>query len=308
MKNNFLKNTALLLLLLIFLFLFSHSITYLLPGDPIALLLENYPGKVNLEDLKIQLGLHLSWHESLSLRIKNYLHGNLGFSLIHGKNIGFQIFEGFEITFKLALLSSFFTLISSWFIGVFSNSLSKNKFNSFLSNACDTYGVAMASTPVYWVGFCIFIFFSFYKGPSLSSLTLATFTLTISLTGFWSRYIKDRIKDQISPLNGQQAAIAAKARGIHEFIILIRYGWKPVAPEVLGYFGTQFGKLLAGAIVVETVFNLEGLGSLFLTAVLSRDFPLLETLIFFTSSIILIFSYLGLTIQSFLDPRLGDLK
>ena len=101
------------------------------------------------------------------------------------------------------------------------------------------------------------------------------------------------------------AATGARARGLAEPRVLLKYGLAPASGALLAYLGTQFGSLLAGAFVTEVLFNWRGLGSMLIEAVLKRDYPIVEAGTFVAASASFAGTLLGDWAQQVVDPRLS---
>jgi ABC-type dipeptide/oligopeptide/nickel transport system permease component len=124
----------------------------------------------------------------------------------------------------------------------------------------------------------------------------------LAFSGLWSRLIRSRLQETL----GAPATIAARARGLSERRIVIKYGLAPAAGALLAYLGTQFGALLGGAFVTEVLFGWRGMGSLLVEGVLKRDYPVVEAAVFATAAASLLGNILGDRLQTWFDPRLRD--
>ena len=118
------------------------------------------------------------------------------------------------------------------------------------------------------------------------------------------RLVRTRVRETLEGPGGM-AATAARARGVPEFKIALKYGLAPTIPDLAAYFGTQLGGLIAGSAVIEVLFDWPGLGALFVDSVLRRDYPLVEACAFASGAMALLGTRLGDWLQYRFDPRLA---
>ena len=133
-------------------------------------------------------------------------------------------------------------------------------------------------------------------------LSLTRATLALVFSGLWCRLIRSRVRETLQ----FGAAQGARARGIPEWKVTLKYGLAPASGALLAFLGTQAGGLLAGAFVVETIFDWPGMGSLLIESVLRRDYPVVEGAVFLAAFASLAGSALGDWLQASLDPRSRD--
>ena len=118
---------------------------------------------------------------------------------------------------------------------------------------------------------------------------LPAITLSLVFAGLWSRLIRERMKESLF----LGSARGARARGLSETRVMLKYGLAPVAGPLLAYLGSQAGALLGGTLITETIFNLRGMGTLLVESVLSRDYPVFEAAAFWVALFALAGTYLG---------------
>jgi len=102
----------------------------------------------------------------------------------------------------------------------------------------------------------------------------------------------------------QEYMTTARAKGLREFTVVLRHGLKNALIPVVTIFGLQFGSLLAGAVVVETVFARPGIGRLIVSAILAKDFPMVQGIILFTATFYVLANLLVDLVYGLLDPRI----
>ncbi len=164
-----------------------------------------------------------------------------------------------------------------------------------------------ASMPVYWVGLVLILVFSFELGwfppagaDGWRSLVLPALTLGLVSAGVISRLIRSSMVEVLS----EDYIRAARAKGLSQRLILWRHGLKNALIPVVTMLGLQFGAMLAGAVVIETVFSRPGIGRLVVAAILQKDYPLVQGCIVFLATVYLLVNLLVDIAYAWLDPRI----
>lgn len=286
--------------LLVSVFIASRGLIRALPGDPIETLLAESGTSIPVETLRHDLGLDLPFWQSLAQDFSHWIHGDLGTSLIHKKPIAPILIQRFTQTLKLTLLAALLTLLMSIGLGL----PAAAKRGGFFDRICSLYGGLGAALPLSWFGPFLLLLFGVWIPlfPVGGHCALPAFALAFSLSGFWSRLIRERVRESLS----YGSARGARARGISEWKILLKYGFAPIAGPLVAYFGTQIGGLLTGTFIVEMIFDWRGLGSLLIDAVLKRDYPVIEATLFLTAALSLLGIFLGDELYLWIDRRLPE--
>jgi peptide/nickel transport system permease protein len=164
-----------------------------------------------------------------------------------------------------------------------------------------------ASMPVYWVGLVLILIFSFRLGwfppagaDSWRSLVLPALTLGLVSAGVISRLVRSSMVEVLS----EDYIRAARAKGLSQRLVLWRHGLKNALIPVITMLGLQFGAMLAGAVVTETVFSRPGIGRLVVAAILQKDYPLVQGCIVFLAVVYLLVNLLVDLAYAWLDPRI----
>jgi len=283
-------------------FIISHSLIRLIPGDPIAAILEESGLVIDTETLRAKLGLDRSLWVQLPETAIAYAKGEFGTSIIGNKSVSSLIFPSFLISVKLGLLTFLVAVFISFSIGLAAAfEIGNKKKRGFFSTICSVWAGSTAATSIAWIGPIFLYLFSVKSSvfPITGSFLLASISLGILYSGFWAKLIRNQTAFSLL----SQSAMGARARGSGELRILLKYGFWPASGPVFGYIFTQFGRIIAGTFLCEIIFNLPGLGTLTTEAVLSRDFPVIQAGIFFTSILALIGNILGDMIRTMIDPR-----
>ena len=277
-----------------------------LPGDPIETLFAETGTSVPRDVLKAELGLDESFFYSTLHQAKAALHGDFGTSILSRKKIGPLLFSRLRRTATLtfiALLISITVSVALAFFSVLDFQTPGGRLLNKLANGfCTLYGTLASAMPTPWTGpiFALFFSVTFHLFPLGNHITLPALTLAFSFSGLWARLIRQRMRETLFA----GAAPGARARGIPEWKIILKYSLAPASGALLAYLGTQIGALLSGAFVTEVIFDWPGLGMLLIEGVLKRDYPVVEAAVFLTASVSLLGTWCGDWLQSSVDPRL----
>ena len=281
-----------------------------LPGDPARLVvgLEASPGLY--QKVRAELGLDRPWILRYLSWIGGIFQGDLGKSLHYRRPVGELVGSALSVSFPLAGLAFLLSLALAFPLGTTAARRAGSAFDAFVMGLSQV-GLAV---PEFWLGFLLILLFSlklralpaggfpgWEKGLSaLSHLLLPAFSLAIPRGAYLARMVRGSLLSTL-----QEAYIAAaRSKGVPERWVLLRHALRPALIPVVTSAGILFGRLLAGAIVVENLFYIPGLGRLVLTAVLARDIPLVQGLVVVAAGAILL-ANLGADLSyGLLDPRI----
>jgi peptide/nickel transport system permease protein len=279
--------------------LLASSLVRLLPGDPAEALMAEASVDLPIEEIRREMGLDQPfWKASLN-SLRSTLRGDLGRSL-HTREPIFPILqERFLSSIQLALPAAVLALLISFPFGM----AAAARRGSFTDRFCSWYGALTASLPTLWIAplaiwfFCVQLQWFDLDGNS----ALPILVLGFSASGFWMRLVRERTSEGLALPSAQ----AARARGLSEMQIQIKYGLRVPLGSILAYFMVQLGHLMTGAFVIEVVFNRAGAGTYFIDAILRRDYPVIEAATWVAASLCLVSNFLGDLIHQWLDPRIS---
>jgi peptide/nickel transport system permease protein len=260
----------------------ARSAVHLLPGDPAEFLVHESLVRIDTEELRRKMDLDQSpWSRIFSLP------GNR--SLVRDEEMLPILLRAWGKTSILAILSLSFSIPLTFFLLFL-------QFRGGLGrNFSEAITFLFASIPIVILGPVLLRFLA-APNPLLPALTLSAF-----LTAFWYRTLARRIRQNLpsSPVDG------ARALGFSEFKIFTRSLLAPSLGGFIVFFGSQLGFLLNGSILVETLFQWNGIGSLLADAILSRDYPLIEMGMITAALFTLLAQQAGYAFQSWWDPRIS---
>ncbi|MBN2659571.1 MAG: ABC transporter permease [Spirochaetales bacterium] len=284
----------------IFLVFFIISLT---PGDVATIILGDGATEERIKDLREELGLD----DPLIVQYGNYMidlvQGDMGKSYSTGLSVAGEIKQRFPNTFKLTITAIFLSVLISIPIGV----ISATRQYSIFDNIGMIVALIGISMPSFWTGLILIILFSLKLGwfPSggmkgIMSLILPAFTLAIASTASITRTTRSSMLEVIR----QDYITTAKAKGVSRRSVINKHALKNALIPAVTVIGLEFGVLLGGAVLTETVFSWPGIGRLMVESIQRKDTPMvLGCVIVFALS----FSIVNLIIDilyAFIDPRI----
>ena len=276
---------------------------HLIPGDPVTTILGQFATPEAVSQMRAALGLDQPlWQQYLHF-LGRLLVGDLGTSLFTGQSVWEQITQRFPITLQLAI----FSVIIAAIFGILLGTIAAVKQNTFVDRLVVLSSLVGISAPGFWIAlFLIWVFayklalfpISGYEG--LHSLLLPAITLGMAEAGMIARMTRSSMLEVIK----QDYMRTAEAKGAAVVRMVFSHGLPNAIIPVVTMLGLQFGSLLAGAVVVETVFSLQGIGSLAIDAIGKRDMPTVQGMVFFMAVIFATTNLVVDLIYSLIDPRI----
>ena len=277
-------------------------LVHLVPGDPVEVMLGETAQPADKEALRHALGLDLPLHEQYFRFLGGVLKLDLGDSFFYRKPVASLILERLPATAELAAAAMLLALAIAFPLGT----ISALKRASVWDRSAMVAALLGVSIPNFWLGPMLIYAFSikFQWFPAsgrggLAHLVLPAITLGTALAGILSRMIRASVLEVLR----EDFILFAKARRIPKHRFVIHYLLRPALIPVVTIVALQLGALFSGAVITETVFSWPGLGTLFLNAVFSRDFPLIQGLVLFFAMFYLVANLLADISYAILDPR-----
>lgn len=276
----------------------------LTPGDPAqALLAASGATQEQVAERRAQLGLD----DPLLVQYVRYLadlaRGDLGRSWLHGRPVGRMIAEQLPATVSLAVSATVVGILLGLPLGLLA-AVRRSTWLDGLATAVATVGL---STPTYWSGLLAILVFSLWLGwlpatgaGDLRHLVLPSLVLGFAFSGSVARLIRARAASVIEA----PFIVAARARGLSAWRVILVHVLRPAAGPVLAVTALQFGFLLSGAVVTESVFARQGLGRLAVDAIMWRDLPVVRGVVLVGAAAYVGVNLLADVAQVWLDPRL----
>jgi len=251
-------------------FFFIHMI----PGDPVSVMLGEAARPGQAEALRHRLHLDQPLYVQLALFFSDLVRGKM-VSIFFAQPVFEVIVPRLSATLELAFCSMLLAVLIALPLGIVS-ALKKNSRVDFFSRVFSLAGV---SVPNFWLGPLLIIFFSIILGwlpvsgrGGLSHLVLPSLTLGMAMAGLLSRISRASMLEVLAA----PYLMSGRARGLSEWSVILRHALRNALIPILTVIGLQFGGLLSGAFITETIFAWPGIGRLLINAVFTRDFPLVQ--------------------------------
>jgi len=280
------------------------SMLFLVPGDPVKMMLAEFvtnPDQV--AQMRAQLHLDEPIFQQYGRFLGNALRGDLGVSIRSRRPVVQEIRENLGSTAQLALGSMLVAVVLGVSLGILAAAFR----NSWLDVGSMLVALLGVSMPSFWLGLLLILLFSLQLGwfpatggGDLPHLVMPMFTLGLIASAIIARLTRSSMLEVL----GQDYIRTARAKGLAWWGVVIRHGLKNAFIPVVTIFGLQFGNLLAGAVIVETVFSRPGLGRLIVGAILSKDFPLVQGTILFVATTYVLINLLVDLAYAVFDPRI----
>ncbi|MGN7407899.1 glutathione ABC transporter permease GsiC [Sporosarcina sp. SAFN-010] len=260
-----------LILVSIFIFLFVHMI----PGDPARLVAGEDATIEDVELVRKELGLDKPITEQYVTYMKNLFQGDFGKSLKTNRDVSYEIGERFMPTFWLTVWSMSWAVVAGLIIGVVS-ATKRNKWQDYLGMFGAVSGLSL---PSFWLGLMLIQLFAVTLGwlpsggmESWKSYILPAFTLGTGVAAVVARFTRSSLMDVLK----EDYIRTGRSKGLNERRITWGHGLRNAMIPVVTMTGLQFGFLLGGSVVIESVFSWPGLGKLLIDSVAYRDYPVIQ--------------------------------
>jgi len=279
------------------------ALIHLVPGDPAQAMLGEAAPQADVIKLRHSLGLD----QPLLTQYRSFLvglaHGDLGTSFRYNAPVTAQIREKFPNTAALALAAMGFAILFAIPLGVVAAVFR----GTFVDHAAMTVALAGISMPNFWLGPLLAILFAVRLGwlpvsgiGGFSHLVLPAVTLGAALSAILARMTRASVLEELRELY----VLAARARGLSGARAVVRHAFRNSLIPIVTIVGLQFGAVLTGTIITETIFAWPGLGRLLIQAISFRDYPLVQGCILFISVTYVAMNLLTDLTYGWLDPRI----
>ncbi len=278
------------------------AMIHLVPGDPVLVMLSEFASPADQQILREELGLNQPLYVQYWRYVSNAIHGDLGRSVRSNRPVVAEIALRFPHTLRLALAALAIAVTVGGTVGV----ISAVRRNTIFDHAAMVTVLAGLSMPSFWLGLMLIIVFALrlewvpvagYEGWQY--LILPGLTLAAAPAAVLARLTRSSMLEVLT----QDYVRTAHAKGLHDATVVLKHALKNSLIPVVTVLGLQFGYLLGGAVITESVFAYPGVGRLVVDAILARDFPLVQGTVL---AIALVFVFLNLLVDLvyvYLDPR-----
>lgn len=303
MHKYVLKRLLLLIPVMIGVTFIVFGIMHLTPGSPAKIKLGEMAKPEQIEALEKEMGLDKPFIVQYVNYMKKAVTGDFGRSYLSNREVFTEVLQRFPATLKLAIASMVIAVVIGIPVGI----ISATKQYSVLDSVTMVLALIGVSMPVFWLGLMLILVFSVKLGvlPSsgastLQHLILPAITLGLSSTAIITRMTRSSMLEVIR----QDYIRTARAKGVPERAVINKHALRNALIPVVTVIGLQFGSLLGGAVLTETVFSWPGVGKLMIDSIKKQDRPVVLACIIFIS---ITFSVVNLGVDilyAFIDPRI----
>lgn len=308
------------LLLVLAVVVLNFVLVHAAPGDPVETI-AGASGGMSAElmaELRTQYGLDRPLPVQLGIYLSRVASGDLGYSYFFNLPVSQMILERVPATLLLVVCAVLLAFVVGTLLGV----LSARRPNGLLSQCITVLSMVGFAAPVFWTGMMLVLLFASWlpilpvagmrsaasEGTGgladlldvLHHLVLPALTLAVVYLAQYSRLSRSSMLDVL----GSDYIRTARAKGLSDRVVLYKHALRNALLPVVTMLGLQFGNVMAGAIIVETVFNWPGLGRLAFDSVLRRDYPTILGVLLFSSVVVIVMNALTDLAYRLIDPRI----
>lgn len=272
------------------------------PGDPARIIAGLQATPAQVEAIRKTMGLEQSVFVQFREFLEKLLHGNMGVSARTGSSVISEIGQRLPYTLELAVFGTLFGVVFGILLGVLA-AKHKGKVTDTISSMVGVMGISM---PVYWLGILLILVFSVQLkllpiggAASLQSLIMPTITLGVFSMALVSRMTRSTMLDSLM----QDYVRTARAKGVNARVVVYKHALRNAFIPILTVIGLQFGTLLGGAVLTETVFAWPGLGRLLVDSINARDFPMVQGIVLTFAAMFIVVNIITDLLYSVVDPR-----
>ena len=314
-----LGKTANTVILLIAVLVLNFAMIHVAPGDPVEALVGEMGGATTeqIAELRAQFGLDQPLYVQIGKYLWNVAQGDLGYSYYYDQPVTSLILDRIGPTLLLVTTSLFSAIVIGTVLGVFS----AQRRNSLLSHLVTVLSLAGFSAPVFWIGIMLILLLSVaipilpISGMTSSEVPEGTFwyildvahhlvlpalTLGLIYLAFYSRLSRASMIEVLQT----DYVRTARAKGLPRRMVIYKHALRNAVLPVVTFAGLQFGQVISGAVLVETVFAWPGLGTLAFDSILRRDTTTLLGILFFSALMVVVMNILTDIVYRRIDPRI----
>jgi ABC-type dipeptide/oligopeptide/nickel transport system permease component len=272
-------------------------------GDPTMLMRTATSTEEEIANIKQQLGLDKSPPEQYWIFVKNLVYGDLGKSLTKRRPVTTMIGEALPKSIELGVSSFVLSMLAALLLGV----LAARKRDGILDNGVKFLAVLGQGMPPFWVGIMLIFIFSVYfrflpagGAGGFTHFVLPVFTLSFYILPGMMRLIRSCMLDVLDT----EYIKLARIKGLSERVIVWKHALRNAVITPLTTAGVLFSNMIAGEVIIETVFNWPGIGRLSVEGLVARDFPIVQGVTLMVAGLVLVVNLLVDVLYAYVDPQI----
>jgi peptide/nickel transport system permease protein len=283
------------------------GMVHFLPGDPAAILLGDRATTDKIAQLHDQLGLNRPLPEQYWLFVSGLVRGDMGESLAFRQPVRDMVVSRVPISIGLAVYAMLLAAVTTLVFGL----LAAVNRGRWIDQVIRVVFLLILTTPNFWFGILLILVFALaFKWFPVAGfgntfqehiwyLFLPALTLSLGLSSVLIR----NLRSQVILTMRSDYVRTARAKGLLDRVVLLRHVLRNALLSTVTIFGLQFGYLVGGTLVIETVFAIPGMGQLLFTSITSRDYPVVQAITVVSAVLVIIVNLMVDLSYSFLDPR-----
>ena len=281
----------------------TFSMIHLVPGDPVAIMLGEQATSDRLITLRHQLGLDRPLYIQYGAFLANAVQGNFGQSIRSGQPVLPEVARQVPATLQLALSAMAVAAPLGILLGTVA-AVTRSRALEFLATTVPLIGLSM---PTFWSGLLLILLFGLQLrwlpvvgNGGLASLVMPATALALPAAAVIARMTRATLVEVLA----QDYVRTARAKGLLARVVIYKHALRNALIPTVTIIGLQFGSLIGGAVIVESVFARPGLGRLAVNAILTRDFPMVQAVVLFGAVGYVLINLLVDVLYGVLDPRI----
>ena len=298
-----LKRLGQTFLVLIGITLITFLLLNVVPGDPVAMMLDKRADEATIEKVRHEMGLDVPLHEQYVDFVKGAVKLDFGTSYFTKEVVTDAIVRCFKVTVKLAAMSFLFAVV----LGITCGMIAAVYRGRWIDSALMTLSVVGVSAPSFWIA----IIFQIVIGLKLDLLPISGFdgplnyilpsiALGTRYAGSIARITRTSMLDVIK----QDYIRTARSKGVKESVVIMKHALKNAMIPIVTLVGTELGNMLTGSMLIEKVFSIPGIGKLAVDAMSNRDLPLLQGTVVYIALVFVIVNLVVDLSYALIDPRI----
>ncbi|HEX7513428.1 MAG TPA: ABC transporter permease [Candidatus Methylomirabilis sp.] len=298
-----LRRIVMLLPVLFGVTLVSFSLLHLVPGDPAEVLGGQEASKADIDRIRKEYGLDQPLVVQYARFVGNAVRGDLGISIQSRHPVRELLLQRLAFTLQLALAS----VLVAAALGLLAGIISSTRQYSFFDTASMLGALFGISMPIFWLGLLLILVFAAKLQwlPSGGTGSIRHLIMPAIALGSASAAVIARMtRASMLEVTRHDYIRTARATGYRQRVIIFRHALKNAMIPVLTVFGLEFGSMLGGAVLTETVFSLPGIGRLLVEGIFARDYPVVQGAMILVASTFVLVNLLTDVAYAFFDPRI----
>lgn len=274
-----------------------------LPGDPARIIAGLNASEATVERIRDQLGLDESLLSQYFSFLSGVLQGDLGQSARTSRPVTTEIVARLPATLTLAAVA---TVVGS-VLGIFAGVVAAVKRNTVLDHAISSVAMMGVSMPVYWLGLLLILLFAVTLGwlPAAGAGEPLSIVLpAVTLAAFSTALVSRMTRASMLEVMGQDFIRTAQAKGAPPAVVILKHGLRNAFIPILTVISLQFGALLGGAVLTETVFGWPGIGRLLVDSIFARDFAVVQGIVLVYAALFILVNVVVDVLYVVIDPRI----